>query len=301
MYGTTKKYKMKQPELGKKISRIRKQKGLTQEELVEKCNINVRTIQRIEAGEVVPRSYTLNRIIDVLGIEFNEVFFEEKEENTWTKKEKKKIALGSVFGFVFLVVTFLIYVQAQIVNYEVTPLVYEIVFFVFQITCAYFLLNAFRLIAKKHNNKLLERACYIQWLIIIIAFSIDILIPQNENFEGFNYSSLLKFIPIIIGDILFGLGMLKFKNVFQPFAKKIGRIALLSSGILIFTIILLVIDDNRTRLENEFSFLFSISQLLLIIGSFLIFYTKFLEVLFLRDISKEVKFIHDDTVHFVKS
>lgn len=38
---------MKQPELGKRISELRKEKGLTQEELVEKCNINVRTIQRI--------------------------------------------------------------------------------------------------------------------------------------------------------------------------------------------------------------------------------------------------------------
>ena len=36
---------MKQPLLGKKIIELRKQKGLTQEDLVEKCSINVRTIQ----------------------------------------------------------------------------------------------------------------------------------------------------------------------------------------------------------------------------------------------------------------
>jgi transcriptional regulator with XRE-family HTH domain len=41
---------MKQPELGQKILKLRKQKGFTQEELVAQCNINVRTIQRIEAG-----------------------------------------------------------------------------------------------------------------------------------------------------------------------------------------------------------------------------------------------------------
>jgi len=46
---------MKQPLLGKKISELRKQKGLTQEDLVEKCNITVRTIQRIESGETTPR------------------------------------------------------------------------------------------------------------------------------------------------------------------------------------------------------------------------------------------------------
>ncbi|OUS19152.1 transcriptional regulator, partial [Nonlabens dokdonensis] len=37
---------MNQPELGNYIAQLRKEQGLTQEELVEKCNINVRTIQR---------------------------------------------------------------------------------------------------------------------------------------------------------------------------------------------------------------------------------------------------------------
>jgi transcriptional regulator with XRE-family HTH domain len=62
---------MKQPELGKKISELRKAKGLTQEELVEKCNIGVRTIQRIEAGEVTPRSYTIKTILAALEADIN--------------------------------------------------------------------------------------------------------------------------------------------------------------------------------------------------------------------------------------
>jgi transcriptional regulator with XRE-family HTH domain len=57
---------MKQPELGRKISELRKAKGLTQEELVEKCNISVRTIQRIETGEVTPRMYTIKTILAAL-------------------------------------------------------------------------------------------------------------------------------------------------------------------------------------------------------------------------------------------
>lgn len=57
---------MKQPDLGKKIVDLRKSKGLTQEELVEKCNINVRTLQRIESGEVTPRSYTVKTIFAAL-------------------------------------------------------------------------------------------------------------------------------------------------------------------------------------------------------------------------------------------
>ncbi len=61
---------MKQPALGKRISELRKEQGMTQEELVAKCNINVRTIQRIEAGEVNPRSYTIKIILDVLGEDY---------------------------------------------------------------------------------------------------------------------------------------------------------------------------------------------------------------------------------------
>ena len=57
---------MNQPDLGKKIAELRKAKGLTQEELVEKCNLNVRTLQRIESGEVTPRSYTIKTIFTAL-------------------------------------------------------------------------------------------------------------------------------------------------------------------------------------------------------------------------------------------
>ncbi len=64
---------MKQPELGKKISELRKDKGLTQEELVDKCNISVRTLQRIESGEVTPRSYTVKTILAALEYDLNKI------------------------------------------------------------------------------------------------------------------------------------------------------------------------------------------------------------------------------------
>ena len=63
---------MEQPELGKKIAELRKIKGLTQEDLVEKCNLSVRTLQRIESGEVEPRSYTLKLIFSALDFNIND-------------------------------------------------------------------------------------------------------------------------------------------------------------------------------------------------------------------------------------
>src|SRR6266540_3905490 len=62
---------MKQPDLGKRIAELRKAKSLTQEELVDKCNLNVRTLQRIEAGIVTPRSYTTKAIFAALECNIN--------------------------------------------------------------------------------------------------------------------------------------------------------------------------------------------------------------------------------------
>jgi transcriptional regulator with XRE-family HTH domain len=59
--------------IGNYIKEKRVQKGMTQEELALKCDITVRTIQRIESGEVDPRSYTLQAIASALEVDFNEL------------------------------------------------------------------------------------------------------------------------------------------------------------------------------------------------------------------------------------
>lgn len=62
--------------IGKKIKELRVLKGLTQEDLAEKTSLSVRTIQRIESGEVDPRTYTLNLLAEALDVEL-EVFTSE--------------------------------------------------------------------------------------------------------------------------------------------------------------------------------------------------------------------------------
>ena len=73
---------MKQPDLGIKISELRRAKGLTQEELVEMCNISVRTIQRIESGEVTPRIYTVKTIMAALDYDLKDIVEEESFFNS---------------------------------------------------------------------------------------------------------------------------------------------------------------------------------------------------------------------------
>lgn len=72
---------MQQPELGNKINELRQQKGFTQEDLADKCYLNVRSIQRIEAGEVIPRLSTLKILSEVLEFKFNQN--EKKNVDLW--------------------------------------------------------------------------------------------------------------------------------------------------------------------------------------------------------------------------
>jgi uncharacterized Tic20 family protein/DNA-binding Xre family transcriptional regulator len=61
---------MQQPNLGLKVAELRQEKGFTQEQLAELCEVSPRTIQRIENGEVDPRAYTLGCLSEALDFDF---------------------------------------------------------------------------------------------------------------------------------------------------------------------------------------------------------------------------------------
>jgi transcriptional regulator with XRE-family HTH domain len=60
---------MTRTDIGRRIAELRRQQGLTQEELAEKARLNVRTIQRIEQGEVAPRPSTLRMLSEFFACE----------------------------------------------------------------------------------------------------------------------------------------------------------------------------------------------------------------------------------------
>lgn len=68
--------------IGQEIRKLRQQKGITQEELAERTNLSVRTIQRIENGEVDPRAYTLQTIASALDVDFEVLNQIRDEENS---------------------------------------------------------------------------------------------------------------------------------------------------------------------------------------------------------------------------
>lgn len=72
----------KQSSMPDKIRSLRKSKGLSQEMLAESAGINLRTLQRIETGNAVPRGETLRLIAKAL-----EVTIEELSESVNEVKE----------------------------------------------------------------------------------------------------------------------------------------------------------------------------------------------------------------------
>ncbi len=99
---------MQQPELGKRLTALRKEKNLTQEELVEKSHVSVRTIQRIESGEVMPRLSTVKILWEALGETFestttksNQVM--ETRKNTLPNANRMTLLTAALAGAVYLV------------------------------------------------------------------------------------------------------------------------------------------------------------------------------------------------------
>lgn len=87
---------MKQPDIGLKVAELRRQKHMTQEELAEICEVSARTIQRIESGEVEPRTFTINSLSNALEFDFGQDNTEN--ENLWLAV----LHLSSMLGIVLI-------------------------------------------------------------------------------------------------------------------------------------------------------------------------------------------------------
>ena len=95
---------MQQPELGIQLTALRKGKNLTQEELVEKSHVSVRTIQRIEAGEVLPRMSTVKILLEALGEDYESFLTKQNmETQNPLNTQRNTLMMAVVAGAVYLV------------------------------------------------------------------------------------------------------------------------------------------------------------------------------------------------------
>jgi transcriptional regulator with XRE-family HTH domain len=236
---------MKQPELGQKILELRKAKGLTQEELVELCNINVRTIQRIEAGEVTPRTYTIKSILEVLGYDFKEIQNNNEEPASISSEIIGKAGFLKTAFFVGIVYFLLAFVEGvfdyglweagEKIGTEAAPW-YIVVKIGIMLTFGVFTFGYYRLSLVKPN--VIVKAASIM-LIIATCFGVA------ADIYGFNNASVWQSVQlskaILFGAlyIVFGLGLIRYQTEFGSFALVTGILSIIS-GIAFLSIILAI-------------------------------------------------------------
>lgn len=72
---------MNDQNLAFKVKGLRNRKGFSQEQLSEESKLSLRTIQRIEKGESVPRGDTLLKLTQVLGVTPDDLLEWDKTED----------------------------------------------------------------------------------------------------------------------------------------------------------------------------------------------------------------------------
>lgn len=192
---------MNQPELGIKISTIRNQKGITQRELSDAGNIDIRTLQRIESGEVTPRLSTLRLIAGALSTDFNVFNGDEKRIESFVSTD---LLLALVFaGFVCLI--------SWILFSPIGPksdffLAVNLLAGIVYTLSGMFFYYGFHLIGKMRENRLMQFGALII-ILTIPLFLISVLI--TTEFSLAKYISHLIVIVSGINSIVFGIGLLK--------------------------------------------------------------------------------------------
>lgn len=234
---------MKQPELGKKILELRKSKGLTQEELVEKCNINVRTIQRIEAGEVTPRSYTVKTILEALEVDSNFIFQSDSQKNEiqFTKQEKNQLNISWITGIFFLVLSVVgIILEFYEWNDSTSniQLIYRIPFNILYLITLIFFIRGYHILGKHFQKMSLVNSVYAYFVIEVV---VSILTTMAVFFDLDTYSEVAIGIPVVIlygaAELIMGLGITRLKKDLGSFANFLGILKIINGGMLVSVIL----------------------------------------------------------------
>lgn len=210
---------MKQPELGIKIGEIRNQKSITQKELSDSCNIDIRTIQRIESGEVTPRTSTLKLIANALSYDLSN-FNGNNQDNANYLSHKVLLAIF-VIGVIYLV-SWLLF----------TPIIPKNNFLLsinlftgfIQIITGVFFYFGFYNLAKLQKNIILKISSIII-MICLPLFLISMLISSQFGFA--EYINKLTIIVMGINSVIFGIGLLKVKNQLSYLYKITGVLQIL--------------------------------------------------------------------------
>ena len=238
---------MNQPELGQRILELRKQKGLTQEELVALCNINVRTLQRIESGEVSPRSYTVKTILSALDYDFESLqepsFIDAETRLTVPENAANSIAnlltLCWIAGIFFIVVAVFEGIN-DYVRFDDDEFIFGVWGHVF-IKALVILTNGllffgFLIAGNVLKNHLLKIASFLMMFALLCFYVFDILSAFYSNLDV-ELVFLAGSLGFGVVGIVFGIALLKARKQLGPIALASGITELIMAGCMLSVVL----------------------------------------------------------------
>ena len=223
---------LEQPQLGKTITDLRQKKRLTQEELVELCNINVRTLQRIEAGEVEPRGYTVRIILDAL--DYN---IEQIEKSIQKKASLKWLKISWVAGIIYFVLG-IFESGVDFMQFEddlpyYFPLIYTATKIIASISFVFFMMG-FIEIGKHFNNSLLKISSYLMIASLLVIEIYDIIsLGPGLTWKDFYLVKGTEAVAFGGIDIMFGIALLLLGKKLGTLSKVAGIFEIIVGGFFI--------------------------------------------------------------------
>lgn len=237
---------MHQPELGQRLTALRKEKNLTQEELVEKSRVSVRTIQRIEAGEVLPRIYTVRILLEALGedpdsflAKSNQVM--EPKTTSVLKMNPDVLLAAALSGVVYLILSVVLSVMdvAWLVGERdwSTNLnaIYTGLSILMALSFAVFAWG-FIVLANLFENKLLKAVSFILIVAVAAEAALDITslaVDSVQSLWPYAVSSVL-FGSI---SIVFGVALIRLQDGMGELSRIAGLLEIVT-GALLITVVL---------------------------------------------------------------
>jgi transcriptional regulator with XRE-family HTH domain len=242
---------MQQPELGKRLTALRKEKNLTQEELVEKSHVSVRTIQRIEAGEVLPRTVTVKILLEALGTSYESFLTKQNQvmqthNNTLPTANHNTLLTAMLAGAVYLISEIILgtldiawMTDHRNWGFRMNA-IYTGLTVVMVISFALFA-RGFIALSDIFENKLLKVAAYLLVVAMVGKGVLDVASLSAEDFESVWIPYAV--IAMVIGavGILFGISLLQLQDGMGELSRVAGILEIVM-GITLVTVVLFFIS-----------------------------------------------------------
>lgn len=207
-----------------KLIDLRLEKGMTQEDLANVTGISLRTIQRIEQGQVKPRAYSLKKIAEALKVDLKALLETGGDSTTHLaalfKGDRHKVFIEIFYclwgGMIFILLLLAIASLMPGIHFLDRPIFFNNDFYIIRsaitFACIFALIQIYLLLIRK---KALTPPGY--WILLILFSALPMYLKYTGSFVNPSYQALNNvqfYISFICWLILLFLGV-TYKSLFN--------------------------------------------------------------------------------------